>query len=326
MKFVGLALLSAFLSATPAYALKFLVIPDDGFGQRVLLIHDCTALAENKDCTDTNSHFAQDDEKRLRAAWTGQFQEVWLLSAGGNLDAGIAIGNELRARGATVRVPGGPRLLRAGYHITRDRHCISACTVAFMGGQFRFIDPDATYEVHSASSVSWSDITKELFAYIDEIEGDIRSRGLRAVATDRTSGDRQLAKNMFVLFQETLWLPIQNQITAADRRQRDQTLNDWVRDGLSQGYRYDAAQLERDQKILDLEGLSALQDILMRIERTSMDKAIADIRSAVPKLGKRADAALAMLAAMYDTSSIKETNRVPRETLVKMGYITEFTK
>jgi hypothetical protein len=33
-----------------------------------------------------------------------------------------------------------------------------------------------------------------------------------------------------------------------------------------------------------------------------------------------------MLAAMYDTSSILETNTVPKETLTKMGYLTEFVK
>jgi hypothetical protein len=57
-----------------------------------------------------------------------------------------------------------------------------------------------------------------------------------------------------------------------------------------------------------------------------MDRAIREIRAMTPRLGRRADAALAMLASMFDTSSILETNSMPRETLVKMGYITEFVK
>ena len=319
---------------TPAYALDFKIIPDDGFGQRVLFVFDCYMVAEGKGCTTVTNHFSEDDEKRLQTAWTGQIQEVWLISGGGDLDTGIAMAQVFRSRGATVRVPSNARLLRAGYHLLFDRNCISACTVAFMGGQFRFIDPDATYEVHAGSSVSWNDLDdKDLLQYIRGIMTDTRTKGLRAVASNRTRKDRQYARDIFTVFQESLWLPVQDESTAAgrlkrqnDQRQRDGTLASWVRDGLDRGYTYDAAQLTRDQKLLELEGDAALQDILMRIERDSMDQAIRDLRSMLPLLGPRADAALAMLTAMYDTSSIKETNRIPRETLLKMGYVTELVR
>jgi hypothetical protein len=343
MNHVGFALLIGLLSAalSPAYALKFTPIEDDGYGHRVLLIHDCHLVRENKNCTGALNSFDADDLQRMRAAWKGNFDEVWLLSGGGNLNAGIQIANELRSQKATVRVPSFTRLARAGIHVidlVNPFNCVSACTVAFMGGQFRLIDPEATYEVHASSSVSWNwntqaefeDIRKIVNAYNDLIT---KEGGLRAASEVLTMKHRELARSMFLVFQETLWLTIQDESTPAGRqrrlneqRQRDQALTDFLREGLNRPYAYDPSQLARDEAILALEGPAALQDILMRIERSSMDQSIAGIRRFAPRLGRRADAALAMLAAMYDTSSIKETNKVPRETLLKMGYITEFTQ
>jgi hypothetical protein len=66
--------------------------------------------------------------------------------------------------------------------------------------------------------------------------------------------------------------------------------------------------------------------MLMRAERDSMSGAIDELRGLAAGLGRRADAALAMLAAMFDTSSILETNNVPKETLTRMGYLTEFVR
>jgi len=310
-----------------AHALKFRIIENDGFGARVLLVHDCEALVENTDCTDASNHFSAGDERRFRENWIGRIDEVWLLSGGGFLDAGISIAGDLRSRGATVRVPNAARLLRAGFHLQRNYHCVSACTVTFMGGLFRFIDPDATYEVHAASSVSWGNLESE------QVLGDItrtlkilKERGLRAIANDRTDQDRDYLYKMFVVFQEAVWHPLSDDQKPAERRRRDQALSQWVREGLTRGYAYADAQLARDQNVLALEGVAALQDILMRIERDSMRQAVEEIRSMLPALGRRGDAALAMVAAMFDTSSIKETNLVPRETLVKMGYITEIAK
>jgi len=326
-----LTLVLAVLTAVPidALALKFRIIENDGFGHRVLLVHDCDAIKDNPSCSAEETMFSAGDDGRFVNAWRGQIDEVWLLSGGGNLDAGIKIAAQLRARGATVRVPGAARLLRAGLHMDPDlgSNCVSACTVTFMGGQFRLIDPDATYEVHSASSVLWGNpkdpsTTKTIEAF----RGLIKEDGLRAAANALTKWHRETARDLFLIFQESLWLPIQDGRTQSERRQRDQVLSDFVSAGVGRSYSYDAAQLAQDQQVYDLEGTAALQDILMRIERDSMDQVIAEIRARLPRLGRRADAALAILAAMYDTSSIKETNVVPRETLLKMGYVTEFVK
>lgn len=68
----------------------------------------------------------------------GNIDEVWLSSPGGNLDQGEAMGRVLRKRGLMVRVPDG-------------HACISACTIAFLGGQIRAVDSGAFYGIHMFS-------------------------------------------------------------------------------------------------------------------------------------------------------------------------------
>lgn len=68
----------------------------------------------------------------------GALDEVWLSSPGGNLEQGEAMGRVLRRRGLMVRVPNG-------------HACISACTIAFLGGPVRAVDPGAYYGIHMFS-------------------------------------------------------------------------------------------------------------------------------------------------------------------------------
>lgn len=68
----------------------------------------------------------------------GSIDEVWLSSPGGNLDQGEAMGRVLRRRGIMVRVPAG-------------HACVSACTIAFLGGQLRVVDATAFYGIHMFS-------------------------------------------------------------------------------------------------------------------------------------------------------------------------------
>jgi hypothetical protein len=323
------AALAVLVRAADAQALTFTVIPDDGFGSRVLLIHDCYRIKSTLPCEQDGGGFARGDPARLAAKWReGPFAEVWLLSGGGDLNAGIAIANDLRAHAQAVRVPNAARLLKASIEPTRAPACISSCTVAFMGGQFRTIDmvtgDAATYKVHASSSVSWGDPDEEK-DYIAQFFSLLNRRGLEALVAELTGDDRTLAARLFCVFQDTLWLTIKKSDPQdPERRRRDQVLRDWERE--RQGYRYPPAQAARDRAILTLEGQAALQDILMRAERESMSGAINQLRSLAGGLGRRADAALAMLAAMYDTSSILETNNVPKETLTRMGYLTEFVR
>jgi hypothetical protein len=70
------------------------------------------------------------------------------------------------------------------------------------------------------------------------------------------------------------------------------------------------------------EGVPAAQEILMRIERDSMQVGLEEIRSILPSLGPRAEPALRMVETMY-SSRITSTAVLSRQTLVQMGYVTE---
>jgi hypothetical protein len=68
---------------------------------------------------------------------------VWLNSPGGNLFAGMQLGRTIRKRGASTHII-DYRTLLAG-------ECFSACSLAFLGGVYRFNDNGARYGVHRAS-------------------------------------------------------------------------------------------------------------------------------------------------------------------------------
>ena len=72
-------------------------------------------------------------------ASAGVVHEVWLFSPGGSVDEGLEIGRQLRKSGLLVRIPNGAA-------------CISACTLAFLGGIVRAIEPDGYYGVHMFST------------------------------------------------------------------------------------------------------------------------------------------------------------------------------
>jgi len=71
---------------------------------------------------------------------------VAMDSRGGNLVAGIAIGRLLREHGVTVTIgrKGGTAHLLPGV-------CFSACALAYLGGEFRYIESGSAYGVHRAS-------------------------------------------------------------------------------------------------------------------------------------------------------------------------------
>ena len=77
------------------------------------------------------------------------YSEVWMCSPGGRVDQGMEIGRTLSAERATVRVPNGFR-------------CVSSCTISFLGGFVRIIEPDAQYIVHASSAYLSLDINGRL--------------------------------------------------------------------------------------------------------------------------------------------------------------------
>jgi hypothetical protein len=65
---------------------------------------------------------------------------VYFNSPGGNLGAALELGKVIRKYGLNTNVAA-----RDGQSAAA---CISACTLAFLGGKFRFVSPNAVYGVH----------------------------------------------------------------------------------------------------------------------------------------------------------------------------------
>jgi hypothetical protein len=334
----GLSLLLSVGRPAPADALKFEPIDDDGRGRAVLLVRDCGDMAEDwvssgrSRCAGQEESFSGrgqypdaagvvrfygGDAQRLRAELSARtYQEVWLLSGGGDLVEGIDMGHTLRAAGMSVRVPNRETLRLATALTPRQAgplSCVSACTVAFMGGLFRAVDDGATYQVHSASG--FSDLGAERR---DALLAAFEAGGTRALALAAAQRSRSTSARMLRLFHDALVFPLAN--AAALRRQRDEALGPWERGSSSPDY--PEAESRRDAALIQLEGAAAMQDMLMKLERRAMDGALADLQRLAPRLGPRTDKALAMLVAMYDVS-IKESFILTPETLFEMGYVTQ---
>jgi hypothetical protein len=86
-------------------------------------------------------HMLRSVLKGLNAQWI----TVFFNSPGGNMLAGMEIGRILRKEQATVYIGarGEGRTPKRGV-------CLSACSLAFLGGAFRYAAPDSIYGVHRA--------------------------------------------------------------------------------------------------------------------------------------------------------------------------------
>ncbi len=305
------------LGASRAEALKFDPVDPKLLPPGVksaLWVRDCGKQGfEDAHCDESERSFFKGDTARLTAALSARsYDEIWLASGGGNLDEGIGVGEVLRRFQATVRVPPGHR-------------CVSACTVAFLGGVFRYLDEKATYEVHAASRFSDEDVDGESMKYLlEDPAGALREwAGLLLFGANtqsgRFTGARELAQSLFLHCQKAVHplgvLPpnLENQ-----NRQRLQNL---LRVTLKFDYPQ-SRQFADDVDRIRREGVPAAQEILMRIERDSMQVGIDEIRGILPSLGPRAAPALRMVETMY-SSRITATAVLSRQTMVQMGYITE---
>ena len=274
-----------------------------------LWARDCDGDHFNDDdCKDNERHFTKGDAARLAAALMARsYDEVWLSSGGGSLDEGIAVGEVFRRFQVTVRVPPG-------------HSCVSACTVAFLGGVFRYVDPGATYEVHAAS----------VFLNATTEDPDVKMllkdpRSAKDVATALLIGEpgfkgaRASAQELLLHFQKALY-PL-GALPAA----QEQTIRNQFRALLqtSPAFGYpESQQFVDDVARIQREGAPAAQEILMRLERDAMQVAITELRPLIPSLGARAEPALRMLEAMY-SSRITGTASLNHQTLVHMGYVTQ---
>ena len=98
---------------------------------------------------------------------------IWLNSAGGNLFAGMQLGRIIRRRGASTHIIDARTLLPG--------ECYSACSLAFLGGVYRFNDNGARYGVHSASlgpagegADRAPDLSAAVGSYVREMGVDVR--------------------------------------------------------------------------------------------------------------------------------------------------------
>ena len=292
-------------------------------GQTILYVHDCGLLSDDRGAgckvwqtmvsgpspEDGYPGDARELDKLLSTKeQTGKpYDEVWLFSGGGNLYEGIMTAIVLRQHHATVRVVKGDL-------------CISACTVIFMGGYFRFVDEGASYRVHSGSSFLSGTIGNNTPAseLLSQAAKD-PDKAFRNFAKSEQVSEREMALRLERLFQNTLLIPLGLHLSESE-----DVFTNWAKSNPPHMDYLDAQNQQRaaDVQRFKAEGSGCIQDIAMRIERNAMAQAIEDLRAILPNLGKRAGPALEMVSAMYMTS-IKETSDLSHETMLRMGYITD---
>jgi hypothetical protein len=240
------------------------------------------------------------DAEILRQHLRWGYDEVWLYSGGGDLNEGLKMGEILRRAKMTVRVPTGAR-------------CISACTIVFLGGLFRFVDNGGTYEVHAYSRFLDALDTGRRKELRDRILTDPEGE-LERFAVEERARAREWSAKLFRFCQGAILPP--NQTPAAEAQ-----LARWAKQhGASNPYGK-SPQHTADIAKIKSEGEAAVQALLMRIERDSMDEALRQLRAIEAELGPRAKFALNMLDAMF-SSQIVRTASLSRDTLRSMGYTT----
>ena len=311
------AVVPLLLCATRAEALKFDPVNPKLLPPGVrsaLWVRDCGSQGfEDSSCDESETSFSKGDAAKLTQVLTTRtYDEIWLASGGGNLDEGIGVGEVLRRFQATVRVPPGYR-------------CVSSCTVAFLGGVFRYLDDTATYEVHAASRFLDEDVDGEsMKLLLTDPEGAVREWASLLLLganlkTGRFRGARELAQELFLHCQKAVH-PL-GALPAGLENQNRQRLQNLLRSTPRFVYP-ETRQFSDDVNRIKREGVPAAQEILMRIERDSMQVGIEEIRGILASLGPRAAPALRMLETMY-SSRITGTAVLSRQTMVQMGYITE---
>lgn len=87
----------------------------------------------------------------------GGVLEVWLNSPGGDSEEGQAMGRAIRESGVPTR-------------IRSHGFCVSACSVAFLGGVFRAIEPGGAYTVHMFSNFAGYDVDQALHNRVKDLQ------------------------------------------------------------------------------------------------------------------------------------------------------------
>lgn len=321
-----LCLICLFVCAVPCRALKFRVAGEGN--NKILLVTDCPWVEkEGAVCRPSELHFtdAQDGYEGdaavfRRALHTQGVSEVWVISGGGNVQAAVEMARDLRVSGFPVRVPSATRV---GVSPKVHPYCVSACTIFFMGGVIRRIDPGATYQVHSASSwsgrVDWQSGGTQHSPTIDPkivLVAEKPERLLPTFVEGQQESARVMALQLLRIFQNTLLVPTRRQLIPENDTQMEAEATASLPTLTYAG----SHQEQLDVGRIHAEGRAAVQDILMRIEREEMGDAIRWLQSRTD-LGYRADTAIEMLRMMY-MESIRETSTLSESELERRGYVT----
>lgn len=279
-------------------------------GTRVLYIKDGKGGIESKD--------GQRVWQQL-SYYDGRIDEVWLKSNGGNLLEGVRIGLALREFGSNVKVKRGDR-------------CVSACTVAFLGGQFRTVESGGTYEVHAYSGYS-NEVNLAQGSWDESMKRDPKNQ-LSMLALREHTGKFGASFWASVLT-EYFRLMIQRHAVAKKhdvlRFYRDGSpklnnkaarLRAMLQEAGKKSFdEYLEKELTKDVQKVKTVGLSAAHDISMRLERDAMASAIKHLKilEKQGQLGKRGKYAIRMLQTMFECN-IKSTCSLNLATLKEYGY------
>ncbi len=305
-RLAGRLLLASCLAGliAPAWALKFRLIRDG----EVLLIYDCGNLPdESRDrCAKHETMFSGPMQYKDGSRYEGDaaifeqllrqrgstWRQIWLYSGGGNLNEGVKLGELFRQHSQYVVVPDGAS-------------CVSACTVAFLGGRLREVQAGGSYKVHAYSGVMQMDLDDA-----KDYLGPDAEFALDSFVRREARGGREWAARLFGYAQRMIGGQFDGPAVAraldaqADFRQR---------------YRESGAA-QRDLEQIQKEGAVRAQEVLMRIEREAFEQSMQALRRQAGSLGPRAEHALDMLEIMF-SSRIAGTFSLDPTTLKERGYV-----
>lgn len=91
-------------------------------------------------------------------AQPGGIHEIWFNSPGGDSEEGQVMGRVIRGLGVPTRIRSGA-------------FCVSACSVAFLGGVFRTVEAGGVYTVHMFSNFSGYESSQALQNTVKQLQG-----------------------------------------------------------------------------------------------------------------------------------------------------------
>jgi hypothetical protein len=188
--------------------------------------------------------------------------------------------------------------------------CVSACTVAFLGGVIRTVDESATYRVHAASLYRSSLPDRKHRELLSDPGRFLRQLGEEHHAESRSVGSGDSAVDLFLYYQEMLLGrpdPPAVQRALAMRPQTPAYLS-------SEAFNRLVARIQA-------EGAPAAHEAALWLERAAVEALVDDLRPQASALGHRAEAALRLLETMY-TSRIHLTATLSPETMLRLGIVT----